>query len=253
MAKTGTREWSEYSVNSHAGCRHGCRYCYARYRQVCRFKRIAAADWPKMVANRKVIDGNFHKKDGVIMYPTAHDITPEILDDCMTVLKKLLAAGNRVLVVSKPHWECVERMCMELDEYRESLEFRFSIGSLYNWRLKAWEPGAPRVEERIECLELAHRQCFKTSVSAEPFLDDQVGRLYWAVAAHITEGFWLGKMNKINSRVDTKAMEAYPDGQTCLAMVGKTHTDEAIRAMYARMKDMPLVRWKDSIREVVGT
>ncbi len=250
--KTGTRQWSEHSLNSHTGCSNGCRYCYARYRAVCRFKQISAADWPKMRPRRKVIDGNFHKKDGVIMYPTTHDITPATLDDCMTVLGKVLAAGNKVLVVSKPRWECVDRMCRELAAWRDKLEFRFSIGSLNDWVLRAWEPSAPGYDERVQCLELAARLLFRTSVSAEPFLDDDVEGLYRVLSPYITEGFWVGKLNKLDPRVDTAAMATFRDGRVCLEIVRRTQTNEAIRALYERMKGLPKVRWKESIEEVVG-
>ena len=41
--KTGTREWSEHSVNCRQGCTNGCLYCYARA-QALRFGRITSGD-----------------------------------------------------------------------------------------------------------------------------------------------------------------------------------------------------------------
>ncbi len=58
--------------------------------------------------------------------------------------------------------------------------------------------------------------------------------------------------SKLNSRVDTEAMNSWLTGQTCLEIVRRAQTDEEIVKLYERMKDLPLVRWKDSIREVVG-
>jgi hypothetical protein len=44
------------------------------------------------------------------MFPSSHDILPEILDNYLIVLKKLLKAGNSVLIVSKPWPFCIEKI-----------------------------------------------------------------------------------------------------------------------------------------------
>ena len=43
--KTGTREWSEQSINCCVGCAHACLYCYARANAL-RFGRLTrGGDW----------------------------------------------------------------------------------------------------------------------------------------------------------------------------------------------------------------
>ena len=130
MEKTGTREWSDVSMNIQRGCEHGCLYCYARYDAVQRWKRCEAKHWPTPCIDEKKVDAAHLKTyRGVVMFPTTHDITPANLSQYLCVLRKLLDAGNRVLIVSKPHWECITVICNAHLEYKRQIEFRFTIGS----------------------------------------------------------------------------------------------------------------------------
>ena len=254
--KTGANEpgWGDGgTVNIQAGCEHGCRYCYA-YDFARRFRGCTRDQWAEPVINMAKVNSRYHKCRGRIMFPSSHDITPANIKECRLVLEKLLSVGNEVLIVSKPHIECIRHLCEHLREFRGRVEFRFSIGSDRDWILKTWEPGAPEYSERLACLSLAYARRYKTSVSCEPMLDapERILMLYKSVVRYCTESFWIGKLNKLKPRVDTEAMGKGLLGQTCLDMVRQTQTDEAVRALYERMKDLPLVRWKDSIREVVG-
>lgn len=105
--KTGTREWSDVSVNCCLGCRHGCLYCYARCGPVARYRGHQGGKWttefvnsPELIRAGKTFG---RKYNGVVMFPTTHDITPGNKEACLAALHTLLAAGNQVLVVTKPH------------------------------------------------------------------------------------------------------------------------------------------------------
>jgi DNA repair photolyase len=189
------------------------------------------------------------KLDGRIMFPTTHDITPEVVLPCMIVLEKMLLAGNEVLIVLKPHLRVVRLICEWFDGFRSRILFRFTIGSASSSILRYWEPGAPSFEERLESLKWAHRLGFETSVSSEPLLDmEGVCRLGEAVLPLISDAWWIGKMNKIKDRVtffseeDRRMVKMIEDGQT----------DEKIKALYEIYKDNPKVKWKESVKEIVG-
>lgn len=249
--KTGTREWAARNVNIARGCSHDCRYCYARHDAVNRFKRIEADAWTTMVVNAERVSKNYGKRknkdDSVydVMFPTAHDITPEILDDCVTVLKKLLAAGNTVLIVSKPHKECVIRLCDALSEWLDQVVFRFTIGADDDETLSIWEPGAPDFKERLWCLKSAYSRGWETSVSIEPMLDPpNIDRLVEKLLPFTSETIWIGKMNKIRLRapeVEEGVIEALETG----------YTDEKILALVHRLGSNPKIEWKDSIKLVI--
>jgi hypothetical protein len=184
---------------------------------------------------------------GTIMFPSTHDILPEFLEPSLTVIGRILEAGNRLLIVSKPHLECIREICREFTKYKDKILFRFTIGAMDNDILGYWEPGAPRFEERLASLQHAHDQGFRTSVSCEPLLDSSnVRSLFDALAPYVTDTVWIGKMNGIDYRVepgtDPEAVRLVKEGQT----------GAVIRAVHAELKEEPKVRWKESFKQVLG-
>jgi len=246
---SGTKEWSVESVNILLGCPHKCRYCYARANAQRRKQIPSSQTWgetylrlrDKEVAKRRKNVG------GTVMFPTTHDIVPEFLEPCLSVMGRILDAGNRLLVVSKPHLACVEAICTRFAGARDQLLLRFSIGALDNGLLAYWEPGAPGFDERLAALRYAYERGFATSVSCEPLLDAaHAVELFHALAPYVTDSVWIGKMNGIAYRleadVDPMAVQQIEAGQT----------DAAVRAIYAALRDEPQVRWKDSYKQVLG-
>jgi len=247
----GTREWAQRTVNISRGCEHNCRYCYARHNAVHRFKTVASVDdWPDMQISEKRVDKKYSKYPGTVMFPSTHDITPSILLECLTVLRKLLEAGNQVLIVSKPHFDCIRVICRVFEQYKKQIQFRFTIGSVSDDVLGFWEPNAPNYLERLTCLNYAYHEGFSTSISAEPFLDGQVRQLYKALQGLITDSFWIGKLNDFEHRVDLNRVTP-AEQATHVRILLKAQTDEAIRRLYADMNGLPLVKWKDTIREII--
>lgn len=246
---SGTKEWAAHSLNCCLGCSHNCAYCYAKA-NAARYKRRVPDDWANEEINMAAVKKSYGKRKGVIMFPTSHDITPKTLEPCLHVLKKLLDAGNEVLIVSKPHYPCIERLCKELYHHKDRILFRFTIGSADDEVLKFWEPGAPSFRERLGSLKLAYHHGFKTSVSCEPMLDDQVGRVVRAAQDYVTDAVWIGKVNKIGSRLSlNKAPQEIVEAGRRLE---NSQNDEAIRAIYEMFRNYPQVKWKDSIKQVVG-
>ncbi len=91
----GTSEWSVKTVNCCTGCSHDCRYCYAKEMAI-RFKQVTAVQWPLERIRPKDVSKIHKKYDGQVMFPSSHDITPNNLDACLTVMKNLLDAGNQI-------------------------------------------------------------------------------------------------------------------------------------------------------------
>jgi hypothetical protein len=215
-----------------------------------RFDRDTPGDWSAESVNRAKVDKGYGKRKGRIMFPTTHDITPEILQDCTTVLKKMLAAGNEVLIVSKPHPAVILELCRELRRWRKWIMFRFTIGSADEAVLSYWEPGAPSFHERLRCLAHAWDRGYQTSVSSEPMLDRNVEAVVEACAPFVTDSIWIGKANKLLLRMRRNGCtpEQLARGEELVAW----QNDDAIKALYERLKDHSLVRWKESIKAVVG-
>lgn len=246
----GTQEWAESNVNLQTGCEHDCRYCYAGAMAI-RFGRATIDSWRTPVLNHKALDKRYNRHGGRIMFPSSHDITVQNIDACLTVLAKLLRAGNDLLIVSKPDPVCVKRMCVELEPYKTQILFRFTIGSSDDAVLTYWEPGAPAFTQRLEALKHAYDRGYATSVSMEPMLDSDPGTVIDAVSPYVTDSIWIGKANRLmhcvslNCPGDTEALAR------AIELIS-AQNDEAILRIFVSYKDNPLVRWKDSVKKVVG-
>lgn len=249
---SGTREWASHNLNlPQTGCEHACRYCYARAMAV-RFGRATNESWSdpviKPVGNRV----RFCKKyAGTIMFPTTHDLTPRNYDQCISVIASLLIAGNRLLIVSKPHLPVIMGLCAELRQWRDQILFRFTIGSRSDSILKFWEPGAPPYFVRLSSLKYAFKHGYATSVSIEPMLESpDVVAMFDELKPFVTDSIWIGKMNQITRRVIYDRKNS--DERWAVEHIIEGQDDECIRCIYERLKDEPKVRWKESIKQVVG-
>ena len=245
---TGTKEWAEHNINFMKGCPHLCKYCYA-HSDGLRWGRVKKGQWGKPEIVLSLFNKKFGKKNGTIMFPTTHDIHPNDLFETKVFLKKLLSPGNQVLIVSKPHPECIAELCNELGDYRDQILFRFTIGSAFDDVLKFWEPGAPSFDKRVEALYIAHIRGYKTSVSCEPMLDNDIGDVIGIVKDFVTDSIWLGKMNHL-WRCKKNGHEG-PEMDEALGNIRKWQSDANIKKLYDYYKDDPMIKWKESIKKVV--
>ena len=246
----GTREWAAHNITIQSGCEHDCLYCYG-HGMSAQYKRAAAKNWSNPSLRGRDVSKSYPKRKGTIMFPTTHDITEANLSECLVVLKKMLEAGNKVLVVSKPHLMCVKALCKELVTYKDQILFRFTIGSADDVVLSFWEPHAPAYGERLACLKWAFRHRFKTSVSCEPMLDDNIQRVIDDARPFVTDAIWLGRVNNLRRILALNA----PGNRAARAKADELlalQTDEWVMALYAKHKHDPLIAYKDSIKKVVG-
>ena len=183
------------------------------------------------------------------MFPSTHDITPYNLEASIRVLKIVLAAGNDILIVSKPRLDIITRLCSELITRQEQIEFRFTLGTLSPGISKFWEPGAPLPVERIAALKYAHAAGYSTSVSMEPLLGgfDTAQAVLAAVNDFVTGKIWIGKLNRIRSNVNVSTTL----NLRMVQALESRQTDLEILQIHNAFRDDPKIRWKDSIRKVV--
>ena len=244
---TGTREWSDVSHNIGIGCSHGCLYCYAGAKAIEREVVGDSEDWLTERTTPRRIPG----KEGVVMFPTAHDITPFYLDESLKTIRQMMLAGREILIVTKAHLECMTAICSEIkshEGYYEKVLIRVTIGSINEDICKIWEPGAPSPQERIEALKYAFLNILRTSVSVEPMLQGplEAAEVYNEVEKYCSEDIWFGKMNSLNVRL----VDA-PGKKDLIKLVHDEQCDKNILALYDALKWDPKVKWKDSIRAVI--
>jgi len=227
----GTKEWADSNINIFHGCSNDCTYCYAK-RMAIRFGRKTKENWKEMELNEKAYNKGYKLRKGRIMFPTSHDITIKNIHECITVLKKILEAGNNVLITTKPHPACIYLICEELEKYKKKMQFRFTITSNDDSILKEFEPNAPDYDRRRACVRYAHKQGWQTSISIEPFLDEDPIPLIRDIEPFVNETIWIGIMS----------------GQSF-----KHHSDHNLKKVVQGINTLPIdvrvkIRLKDSIR-----
>lgn len=260
--KFGTREWAKVNLNIQKGCHHGCRYCYACYNAIKRYKWFNSRDeWMKNIRLRyDKVTARPRKVDGRIMYPTQHDICPEFIEEHIKFLRRWLLAKNDILLVMKPHFYSVYRICRDLKEFRNHITFRFTISSSDDRILSFWEPGAPKFKERLDALRYArHNAHFTTSVSMEPQLDtaERTVILASSFLKDVDDSIWIGKMNFAESRIralNERDMNLnWGEKEWRLySLIFSEQTDEKVEWIHSQLDGFPKIRWKDSIKKVLG-
>lgn len=243
-ANTGFREWTRHSYNIACGCVHDCKYCVQRRCGV----RHGDVPSPQAWSNERLKDvmPKIRFFPGGVMFPSSHDITPPFVAAAIVALKALLSVGNDVLIVSKPHIECIRQICAALKGYESKVLFRFTISTLDRKLAEFWEPGAPAPRERLMCLQYVKREGFRTSVSMEPTLlgTEETVRTFHRLLPWVSETIWIGKMN-------LKAVFGDKSVRVVYKYVRALQSDDYILELVSRLGDHPKVRWKDSIRRVI--
>lgn len=245
--KSGTKEWSDKSINCSTGCPHDCLYCYQKSTEV-RFRGMDPKNWKNEVVREKDLMKKIPKHKTMVMFPSSHDITPIHLSENIIMLGNILKSCNSVLVVSKPHYDCISKICEVFTEYKDKILFRFTIGSTDSTILKYWEPGGTSFEERFECLKLCYEKGYQTSISMEPLLDQDVDKLVSTLSPYVTETIWIGKPNHLLFRV---RMNGHGDTETinrCNELLEWINDLNFIRDLYSKYKDNPMIRFKESFR-----
>lgn len=246
----GTHEWAKHTANFINGCKHDCKYCYSKEMAI-RFRRKTPETWQNEEIREKTYSNNFRKLNGTIMFPSSHDIHPSHLKETINYLRKILHYDNSVLIVTKPHLICVKEICEEFSEFKENILFRFTIGSSNSVTLQFWEPGAPDFIERLESLKLAFSNGFQTSVSCEPMLDENIEDVVLKTIHYVTDSIWIGKVNFLLRRLKMNGIHDNTSINKAMDLMNN-QSDNKIHDLYNKLKSNPKIKWKESIKKVVG-
>jgi len=82
-------------------------------------------------------------------------------------------------------------------------------------------------------------------------LDTHIDDVVEQVLPYVTETVWIGKPNKLKSRL---SMNGHNDEETMARTeeLLQSLSDQFIWDLYARYNDNPKIRWKESIKKVIG-
>jgi DNA repair photolyase len=245
----GTKEWADTTADICKGCPNDCHYCYAKA-AAAKWARCEPEHWRKIELYWTKLKRVEKMKPCKVMFPAHHDILSGILPQCLEAIERLLLAGHDLLIVSKPQTHCIEEICSAFSGYKDRILFRFTIGSTDDKVLRLWEPNAPDFVERKRSLVHAYAKGFRTSVSAEPMLDEDQDALVRELGSYVNDAIWFGKPNFLIQRlaVNHAPVEIRKAGFELIS----GFTDSYIHSLYERYKDNPGIKWKESIKKIVG-
>lgn len=241
----GTKEWAQRNENCYQHCRNGCRYCYAMRNDI-RFRHGTPASWLEMKPNLKSLDRKkFIRRTGRVMFPTAHDLFYDQKDVWGGFLSHLINTNDEVLITTKPDPNVINWICHVFLGDKDKIQFRFTITSYHDKYTKFWEPFAPLYEKRFDALRIAFDRGFKTSISMEPFLDDQPEFLVERLKPYVTESIWIGPMNFKHVNPKEFKLDELLEVQRVKNLCCKKQLTE----IYTNLKGEPLIRFKDGFIE----
>ena len=82
-------------------------------------------------------------------------------------------------------------------------------------------------------------------------LDERVDKVVMAVKSHVTNTVWLGRVNMLSNAI-TMNCPRDKNAKQMAQGLWDLHTDKWIWDLYDKYKADSFIRWKDSIKKVVG-
>ena len=238
-------------------CPRGCRYCYA----VAFSHRRTGAPIPDIEDDRNLFVANgrsinrlmghtSRKQPELRIFASMHDVFPENLGDYLRIARHLVTVANvELLIVTKAGPDVVRPLCAGLANVRDKVMIVITITSADDETLKFWEPHAPTFAERLESLEIAHANGFRTSVSLEPFLSDP-RPVIAAARDFVTHGMWLGSMEH-TSTLEFSSNEE-PGFADRHAAVNASYTRENVTRLVEEYENDPKVFFKFTLMQICG-
>ncbi len=108
-----------------------------------------------------------------------------------------------------------------------------------------------QITMKKKTLVYAFETGYQTSISCEPMLDDKIDKVIEDLSQYVTDAIWLGKMNFAIRRLRTNGhLDA--ENQAAAEQLLEWQNDAAIKQLYNKYKDNPQIKWKESIKKVVG-
>ena len=223
------------------GCINDCLYCPVKIRNAGDPAAKQPADWANVALQRAEVIRPRTVSAGTVAFPVDHDIFPQILDECIEVLGKLLRAGNDVLITTRPRLACIQAIGPAAAYFKDRIVFRFVIGADDSRVLSFWEPGAPGFEERRESLAWAYEAGFRTSAAVTPMLvAPRIADLLAGIRPFISEEIWLGTMHQVDAIENWSQIDGF---ERQLELIRSFQAPKPMATVHEAFRSDPLVKW----------
>ena len=155
------------------------------------------------------------------------------------------------MLVTKPHLFVIQEIDRFFSDKKDQILFSFTIGSTDSATLKFWEPFAPSFDERLSSLQYAYSKGFKTSVSCEPALDTNTEELVEILLPFVTDSIWIGLPNRLKGILKLNGADD-PETLSAAEELMRSQSVEWVQQLYNTYRGNPKIKWKDSIKKIVG-
>lgn len=195
--KGRAREFNELAVNLFTGCGHQCIYCYGAnvtHQTKDNFKyspkpRVTLADiqhsaeeWARKGETRKIL---------LCFVTDPYQPVEQETQLTRQTIKMLHAYGLNVIILTKGG----KRSMRDFDLLAPQDTYATTLTLLHTEDSLKWEPGAATPDERVECLEEAHKRGIETWVSLEPVIYPNVALSLMLLTKDFVGHYKVGTMN----------------------------------------------------------
>ncbi len=209
----------DYSLNPYTGCGHSCAYCYAVF-----MKKFTGheEDWGSFVDVKvnapEVLDKEVRKKEkGSVLLSSVTDAYQPLEEEyeiTREILEILQENGFNVSILTKNDLVLRDMDILKRFDHG-SLSIGFTINFLSEGDRKLWEPGASKIDERIEALRRLEEEGIPTYVHVGPWLEGitDLEKILERTEDYIYE-FQVENLNTKREEIIIKIMqENYPELQ----------------------------------------
>jgi len=197
------REYSPLALNIYNGCDHGCKYCYVpnivrktnrSFLSVSQRKQLMIkieADCRRLGKNKKQVLLSFTGD------PYCH-YNNEV-KQTRAVLEILLKYQFPVAILTKGGSRCLQDIDI-FKKFRKQIKVGATLTITDEEKLKELEPKAATTTDRLETLEILHKEGIKTWVSIEPVIYPDQSLKLIELTMPFVDQFKIGKLNHFPSQ-----------------------------------------------------
>lgn len=194
------KEYCGLACNIYTGCPHRCIYCYApmalrksreEFQSNVRPRKDIVKSVKTQLARENIIGKTIQLCFTCDPYPMGYDSTPT-----REIIKAIKKSGNHVQILTKNGLDC--KRDFDLLDSHDSFGVTISGGAD---QIRANEPHASRLTERLNALDAAHRLGVKTWASFEPVYSEST--VYIAIEwLEYIDLYKIGKLNHFPSEIN---------------------------------------------------
>lgn len=192
------REYSPLALNPYTGCNHGCKYCYVpSIRRCSPEKNLRVVERLEFLPLLKRDAEGMKDRSKQVLFSFMSDPYNEIEPQVGLTRKSLqILLNNRIPVAILTKAGTKALADIELfKKFGKSIQVGATLTFTSKKDSLKWEPGAALPNDRIEMLEILHKEGVRTWASFEPVIDPAASLELIERALPYVDVYKIGKLN----------------------------------------------------------